>query len=195
MNEMTSTNLTDLRRYCTGLLAGPISNKSELERLLSTCWDDLLGDDGGMAGHKLLGRMESITWHPPKVVFRIERHGATVMGSSRAEMQEWTIDLEQRTATVETVGRRQVRPMQGRLDVRPIAEEIAAAILAGRPDEHLKWDGKDHVRLLIGEVLPTGSAVKETVAGRRKRLRETLAGLMASAGWQMVKANVFERTR
>lgn len=32
--------------------------------------------------------------------------------------------------TVETVGRPQVRPMQGRLDVQPIVEEIAAAILA-----------------------------------------------------------------
>jgi hypothetical protein len=41
-------------------------------------------------------------------------------------------------------------------------------------------------------VLPAGSAVKETLAGRRKRLREAVAGLIATAGWQMVKANVFE---
>ena len=95
--------------------------------------------------------------------------------------------------TFETVGRRQVRPMQSRLDVRPIAEEIAAAILAGRPDDRLKWDGEDHVRLLICEVLPARSAVKETLAGRRKRLREAVAIIIAPAGWKMVKANVFER--
>jgi hypothetical protein len=61
--------------------------------------------------------------------------------------------------------------LQGRLDVKPIAEEIVAAILAGRADDRLKWDGEDHVRLLIGEVLRAGSAGKETLAGRRKRLR------------------------
>ena len=58
--------------------------------------------------------------------------------------------------------------MQGRLDMQPIAEEIAVAILEGRQDDRLKWDGEDHVRLLTGEVLPAGSAVKETLAGRRK---------------------------
>jgi hypothetical protein len=98
---------------------------------VSPSWDVLADDDGGMTGMKLLGRMENVAWEPPKFIFRIERHGATVMGSSRAELQEWTIDLEQRTKTVQTVGRRQVRPMQGRLDAKPIAEEVAAAILTG----------------------------------------------------------------
>ena len=70
---------------------------------------------------------------------------------------------------------------------------IVAAILAGRADERLKRDGEDHARLLIGEVLPAGSAGKETLAGRRKRLREAVATLIAPAGWRIVKANVFEK--
>jgi hypothetical protein len=185
--------LGQLRLHLSARHPGPISDSPDIERLLATVWHDLAGDEGGMAGYKLLGRMENLAWQPPKIVFRIERHGATVMGSSRAELQEWTIDLVQRTATVEMVGRRQVRPMQGRLDVQPIAEEIAAAILEGRPDDRLKWDGKDHARLLIGKVLPAGSAVKETLAGRRKRLREAVAALLGAAGWKMVKANVFEK--
>lgn len=84
--------------------------------------------------------------------------------------------------------------MQQRFDVKPVAEEIAAAILEGQPDDRLKWDGTDHVRLLIGKVLPAGPAVKETLAGRRKRLREAVASLIAEAGWKMVKANSFERS-
>jgi hypothetical protein len=48
-------------------------------------------------------------------------------------------------------------------------------------------------RFLLGEVLSTGSAVKETLAGRRKPLRETVARLVGPAGWQKVRANVFER--
>ena len=46
----------------------------------------------------------------------------------------------------------------------------------------MKWDGEAHVRLLIGEVLPANSAVKETLAGRRKRLRQAVAALIAPAG-------------
>ncbi|QEL17837.1 hypothetical protein [Limnoglobus roseus] len=45
--------------------------------------------------------MEKVAWEPPKIVVRIERHEATMMGSSRAEVQEWTIDLEHRTKTVQ----------------------------------------------------------------------------------------------
>jgi len=41
--------------------------------------------------------------------------------------------------------------------------------------------------------LPEGSAVKETLGGRRKRLREAVAALLGAAGWKMVKANVFEK--
>ncbi len=182
-----------LRRHLAGRRQGPIQLTPTIENLLADGWDNLIGDVGGMTGSKLLGRIESVVWEPPKIVFRIERHGATVMGSSRAEVQEWTIDLEQRTKTAQVVGRRQVRPTQGRLDMQPVAQEIAAAILGSRPDDRLKWDGEDQVRLLIGEVLPAGSAFKETLGGRRKRLRQAVAALIATAGWKMVKANVFEK--
>jgi hypothetical protein len=35
--------------------------------------------------------------------------------------------------------------------------------------------------------------VKETLAGRRKRLREAVAALISPVRWKMLKANVFER--
>ena len=60
-----------------------------------------------MAGHKLIGRMENVEWHPPILTFLIERHGGTVLGSARAELQRWTVDLDRRTATCERVGHRQ----------------------------------------------------------------------------------------
>jgi hypothetical protein len=160
---------------------------------VSPSWDVLAGDDGGMTGVKLVGRMEAVVWQPPRLTFRIERHGGTVLGSTRAEIQEWTVNLEQQTKVMKSVGRRQVRPMQSRLDMRPIAQELADAILAGRTDERLKWDGDSRVRLVIGEVLPDRSAVTETLAGRRKRLRVAVARLVESGGWRMVAANVFEK--
>ncbi|QEL17839.1 hypothetical protein PX52LOC_04850 [Limnoglobus roseus] len=175
------------------LLADPAPPTSEIETHLAQVWDALAGDDGGMLGRKLHGRMEAVVWNPPVLTFRIERHGATVLKSSRAEVQEWTVDLEQRTKSVGVVGRRQLQPPQPRMNVMPVAEELASAILGGRQDPRLKWDGAGRVRLLMNTVLPTGSAVKETLAGRRKRLREAVAALLGAAGWKMGKANVFEK--
>ena len=75
MNDVASKHLVELRCYCAGLLPGPISDESETERLLAACWNDLVGDDGGMTGVKLIGRMERAVWQSPKIVFHIERHG------------------------------------------------------------------------------------------------------------------------
>jgi hypothetical protein len=126
--------------------------------------------------------------------FRIERHGATALGSSRASIDAWTVDIDKMTTTVEKgVGRRQVRPLQPRLDVKPLAAELCAAIVAGQPDARLKWAGDSQVRVLIGKVIPERSAVKDTLAGRRKRLRDELTRLLASAHWRLVRPNVYER--
>jgi hypothetical protein len=190
---MNANTLDDVRRLLANCSPGPFIPSSAFENSLAGAWDFLAGEDGGMNGMKLLGRMEDVVWQPPRLTFRIERHGGTVLGSSRAEVQEWTVDLEQRTKVLKLAGRRQVRTMQCRFDEQPLAQELADAILAGRTDERLKWDGDNHVRLLIGKVLPEGSAVKETLGGRRKRLREAVAALLGAAEWKMVKSNVFEK--
>lgn len=188
--------LSNLRAMLSLRRNGPLAATviPTVEGLLAEVWDDLAGDDGGMNPDKLRGRMEAIAWNPPILSFFIERHGVAVLGSSRAEVQEWVVDLDQRSKAIKSVGRRQVRPMQAKLDMAPIAQELADAILAERQDDRLKWIGENQVRLLIGKVLAARSVAKETLAGRRKRLREGVARAVASAGWKMVRANVFERT-
>ncbi len=183
--------MADLIHGLREVLAVPTPPAREIEAHLAQVWDALAGDDGGMTGRKLHGRMGSVVWNPPVLTFQIERHGATVLGSSRAEVQEWTVDLEQRTKSVMVVGRRQLQPPQPRLDVKPVAGELAIAITSGQQDPRLRWDGTRRVRLLMNAVLPAGSAVKGTLAGRRKRLREAVAKHVAPAGWRMVRANVF----
>jgi len=182
-----------LQHHCATLPPGPVADIPTLERLLAAVWDELSGDDGGMEAYKLLNRMEKPNWNPPVLNFRIERHGGTVLGSSRAEIQEWTVDLDKLTKTVETVGGRQVRPTQPRLDVKAIAAELFDAIVSGQPEDRLKWEGTSKVRVLIGKVLPEGSAVKDTLANRRKRLRNELTRLLAAEGWKLLRPNVYER--
>ena len=121
----------------------------------------------------------------------IERHGGTVQGSSRAERHLWTVNLTTRAATCKRIGHRQLRPMAKKLDVRPVAEAIVQLILAGAPDERLKWNVAGDVRVQIGKILPAESAATQTVTARRKRLRTAIDELLEEAGWQKLRENVF----
>ncbi len=178
--------MKDLTDLLSNIAPGPISDSSDLERLLAACWDEFNGDDGGMTGDKLLGRMEQVAWEPPVLTFTIERHGGTVKGSSRASLQEWTLDLENMTARCAEDRFRQVHGRQPRLDVRPFVEEVARLILLRQEDERLKWYKDGRVRVVVGKVLPNGSAVTQTLAGRRMRFREAMVRRLAVEGWREV---------
>src|SRR5262245_57885057 len=93
--------MTDLSSFLATLPQGPITDTSTLARLLADAWHDFAGSNyAGMEGRKLLDRnIEYVAWTPPLLTFTVERHGATVLGSTRAKLQEWTLDLEMRTAS------------------------------------------------------------------------------------------------
>lgn len=182
----------NLFEYLESMPPGPIAETADLEMLLAECWDDIPGaNQQGMSGDKLPGRMEDVVWNPPVLAFVIERHGATVNGSTKAERQKWVLDIVARTASWENVGYRPVRRRQSNLDLRPVAEEIAQLILARKPDQRLKWNENGSVRVLIGEILPEGSAVAQTLAGRRMRFRKKLDQLLLSEGWQKIRPNIY----
>ena len=42
--------MDELRNYLNTLEPGPVEETTHLERLLAEVWDDLGGDNGGMAG-------------------------------------------------------------------------------------------------------------------------------------------------
>jgi hypothetical protein len=69
-----------------------------LADFLAAAWEQLNGFDAeGMAAEKL-DRIEQVEWNPPRLTFVIERHGGTVMGSTRAELHGWSIDIDRGTA-------------------------------------------------------------------------------------------------
>lgn len=138
--------------------------------------------------------MEDVAWHPPLLTFTIERHGGTVMGSSRATLQECIVDVEKMTVACVEARHRQVRPMQARLDVAPIAEEIVAQIVNRQEDHRLKWYTDGRVRVLIGKILPEGSAVKQTLAARRRRFWAAVDERLADRGWKECKGGLYERS-
>jgi hypothetical protein len=95
------------------------------------------------------------------------------------------------TATCDEAGRRQLEPMQARLDVRPLAEEVATLVVAGQEDERLKWYEDGRVQVVVGKILPGRSGPKQTVAGRRKRYRAALKVRLAEQGWDEGGVNGF----
>jgi hypothetical protein len=187
--------MDELTNYLKNLDPGPVEQTNQLECLLANAWDDLDGgNESGMTSHKLVGRMENAEWHPPRLTFVLARHGGTVQGSSRAKLQGWAVDLDQKTATCEGIGHRQLSPMAKRVDAEPIADEIAEKIGGGERDDRLRWLPDGRVRVQMGKIFPEGSGYKQTVQGRRRRLREALIERLSTKGWVHLGRNTFGRT-
>ena len=160
------STLWELEKYLATQPQGAVTEPDDLVGLLSACWDRFVGSgETAMAAYKL-DRMENVRWYLPTLTFEVERHGGAVMGSTRAEMQKWTLDMDALTAKTESVGFRQIRPSQRRLEVPRLAEEVYKLIIHGSKDPRLRWNEDGSVRVRIGEILPKDSAVKQTLDGR-----------------------------
>jgi len=175
--------MNQLRKYLKRIPEGEITDTAKLEELLAECWDEFVGDHVGMEPQKLLGRMEDVLWSPPILGFVIERHGGTVMGSSRAELQHWTIDVEHKRATMGVKGYRQKSPRQNAVDVKPIANKLTELIINGHHDERLQWSTDGRVRILSGKIFPDNSVKKQTLEGRKKRLVKAMEERLTQLGW------------
>jgi hypothetical protein len=137
-----------LTEYLIAQEPGRLQDATELERHLAGSWADFKSHHAeGMAPEKLLRRMEQIEWLPPVLTFLIERHGRTCLGSTRADLHRWKVNIIEKTALCEMVGHRQLRPLAHRLSIQPIAEEVAAKIAQGQGDERLVWHGPGIVRV------------------------------------------------
>jgi hypothetical protein len=45
-----------------------------------------------------------LEWNDPILAFTLEQHGGTVLGSSRADLERWIVNLNDGTAHVEQAG-------------------------------------------------------------------------------------------
>lgn len=173
----------ELRRFLDALSAGWVEPDPRFRHLLVNAWPALEGSgESSMAPYKL-ERAERFEWCPPFLTFRIERHGARALGSTRAELQTWTLDLDARTASAARSGHKQLSPAARRVDVRPIAADLSRLIRAGKASSRLKWLSLEAVEVRVGVVLPD-SGFKQTLQGRRKRLRAALIAELQPHGWQ-----------
>ena len=185
--------MNKLNEHFASMKMGPVTDTGKLDRLLADCWDDLTGgDEGGMKAHKLLGRMEHVIWTPPVLNFVIERHGGTVCGSTRAELQHWAINLDNGEATIIKAGHRRKKPMAASEPIKATAAEIARLILDGRDEERLQWQTDRSVSVQARKIDPDGSGFNRTVEGRRRRLCQFIEKALAQHGWVKTGWNMFK---
>ena len=184
-------SIATLKEHLAATAPGPV-NASEIDHLVAAAWDEITGSEaGGMTSAKIIGRLESVEWKSPLLTFIVERHGGTVLGSTRAELQSWEVNLEILTARCGTGRYRRIGPTNPPMNVGPVAEEICALILEHIDDPRLRWRPDGTVVVKIGEIIPAACLPKQTVEGRRKRFRAALDRMIANTGGQTVRPNLY----
>jgi hypothetical protein len=139
-----------------------------------------------MEARKLF-RAEDLEWNPPSLIFTIDRHGAAMLGSRRAEIQRWEIDLKNKTAKSSLIGRRQLRPNAPKIDTQKIAKYICDEINGSSTEAFhvgVVRDAGDRVRIKPASFLPKDGP-KQTVTSRRKRLTGEIKIEMKATGWTL----------
>jgi len=155
--------------------------------LLANCWHELEGAGETAMQARKLDRAEDVSWNPPVLSFTIERHGATVLGSSRAELHQWSVDMHQRTARCERGRYRQLLPTAPRLDVKAIAavQQAPSSECDLVKSGILVWKSDEEIEVKHGRLVP-GEGYQQTVAGRRRRFRKQLTERMQTIGWGLL---------
>ncbi|MDX1947407.1 MAG: hypothetical protein SFU86_18545 [Pirellulaceae bacterium] len=189
-------SLARLQTWLQSVPPGPIADVTQLTSLLAACWDEF---DGGTAEKmepwKLHDRLEKPTWNPPELGFQMERHGGTVLGSSRAEIHEWVVDLDLKTASCSKGKSRNVRPPNKPLDTEALVQEIIAVVREGVSDPRVEWISSEVVKVDTLLAVPKdGKVHPKTLTARRKRFRMALRQAMTILGWGEKSRDVFERS-
>jgi hypothetical protein len=188
------TDFEKLAAHLQNLPTGAVSDGAKLNvaSLLSHCWDQFEGAGVSKMGDWKLVRDEGpqqMTWSPPLLSFIIERHGGMALGSTRAEKQQWILDIEKKTARQEKAGSRQAYPREPVLDVKSIADAVCKAVQEGPHSKSvgiLVWKGDDDLVIKHSRLIPN-VGFRQTIAGRRRRFRTDLQHKLEALGWELVK--------
>jgi len=166
-------------------------SRSKVIGFLMECWPFLNGSSEHSTFSDKLYRAENLRWESPILDFQLERHGATVNGSRRADIHYWEVNIEEGSAKIVKNGRRQLEKMAPRMDTKAKAIEIAEIILNGQDHPSLSWDNnRDYVVISIGLIIP--ETIPQTTQSRRKRFRDDLEKTLSAVGCGEERTASFE---
>jgi len=179
--------MKDLATALSDIPAGPLEGDDHATalRALEEHWDALRGSEVESTTADKLYRAEDLTWAPPVLTFRLERHGRTVNSSTRADHHYWEVNVDTGEARIVRRGHINLYPQNKRFTAQKPAREIADRILVGETHETLKWIGEDTVRVNIAVVVP--GVGQQTTTGRRRRFYKALEELLNQHGWTQIR--------
>jgi hypothetical protein len=175
---------------------GTLGNvRDEVVPLLVEGWHEFKGSGQTSMEAWKLKRAEDFQWDPPVLSFTMERHGATMLGSTRAELQRWELNLKTRAADCSSWGYRQLKPTSPRVNIKSIASSVCEVILKGRNSNNdlvqrgvIVWKGDEEVWIYHGKLISGG--YQQTVASRRRRFRDELTNMLKPAGWKFATIRI-----
>jgi hypothetical protein len=140
-----------------------------------------------------LDRAEHLHWAGPVLSFKMARHGATVLGSPREHLYWWRINVADKTATLEKGTFRLVRPSAAKLskdEILEIVRRVCEHVQNGPPSSaapgiFVTWKSETEILIRSTALIPA-DGFKQTLAGRRKRVRSILIDEMKTIGWVIV---------
>jgi hypothetical protein len=189
---MTRETLVELLE---SLPTGPIADnlRGRVIKLLQGCWNEFAGSHQTKMEAYKLDRAEHLRWAAPVLSFKVARHGATALGSPREHLYWWHINVADKTATLEKGTFRLVRPAAAKLSkdeileiVRRVCEHVQNGRLSSAaPGIFLTWKSETET-LIKPAALIAADGFKQTLAGRRKRVRSILIDEMKTIGWVVV---------
>ena len=129
--------------------------------------------------------MIDVTWKYPILQFKME-YPLEYLNSKYVLVQQWEINIGTKQHELISERKRMRVPNQPRLDVKPIAAEVASKIKNKQEDFRLKWYEDGSVKVLTNKIIPKNSGYNRTVEGRRNRFYQSLADHLQDTGWKSV---------
>jgi len=188
-----SNELNLLRRALEAIPNGPAPEG--VRSLLQDAWPEIIGSEQHKTTADKLSRIENLRWDRPILSFTIERHGGTVMGSTRAELHDWEVNVETGQARCGAGRYRQVGKRAAKLDVRTLVDEVIRLVESGADSPKLKWLSPIRFRMYAAQFIPD-EGPQETIRRRRKRFSVALQEELKSLGWFKVSgksSHVYEK--
>lgn len=193
---MLAARWEDIVTTLNTLVPGDVPEPSEVSAVLAKHWDYLPGSNLTNMSSEKLDRIENVSWHPPLLQFEIERHGGKQYGSIRDEVHQWTVDVERRQLNCCLKKIRQNASRAASLDLGPIVQRVLLAVKSGKcaaqPDEHVRWLQDEEIRIEVSKLVPRSGVPKQTLEGRRRRLRGQLTFELSKSGWQPLEGKALK---
>jgi hypothetical protein len=176
-------SLTILKNVLASLPPGPIDPPNLVLDALIDAWEELDGSSAHSMDASKLSRAANLSWAPPKLEFRIERHGGANMGSKSADSQTWTVDVNKLECNASTVRGRRLQPFAARLKTGPLVDTIIQAVGSGRNVPGLTVNIDGTLSIEARRFVPTAGKPLQTAADQRRRFREELLAQLKLMGW------------